>query len=69
MKKNNDIICQLPIHLSKNIFNNWIDAIDICHIDEAYLNETNRNKIHVILNNLLILGLEKKLNMIFMIQY
>ena len=58
MIKTNEIICQLPLHLSKTIFNNWIEAKDICHIDQAYLNEINRNKVNVILNNLLIFGLE-----------
>ena len=31
----------------------------ICPFDQAYLKKINRNKIHVILNNLLIFGLEK----------
>ena len=44
-KVKNDIIFELPIHISKNLFIDWIDVKDICRIENAYLNEINRNKI------------------------
>ena len=59
MNCKNEIILQLPLQLTKNLFIDWIDVVDICHIDHAYLNEINRNKIKIILNGLLVFGLEE----------
>ena len=37
MNCKNEIILQLPLQLTKNLFIDWIDLVDISHIDHAYL--------------------------------